>query len=597
MRNHFLILFFAIGLISKNYSEAISIEKNNSNRDITPFIDYFIDESGKLSYNQIKNQNIPFQKNLKNRRSFGYNVPAVWFRFSFKNENLKEQMVLVFDEYRSDHLMVYFGNQPERLPGIELGDKLPFHDRPIPGRSFAVHLPETIGKSIPVYVRMQNAGPGLFSARIMTLGSYIAMERNNLLGFVIYMGIATGFILYNTAFYFITREKTYIIYTAVITLISLLMLKNSGYGYEFLWREPTYIYEHFVALILPLVLLFTAEFILRLLELKSTLPVVYKIYRYLQTFLILWLPFSSLINIAHALKINWLLGLLFFPILMFVAIFQAFKKIKVAKLFLAGWSPLLFSASFFFINGIFQLEYDRWSDLLLFSSAGLEHLIMSLLIGVKSKILISEKENLIKNFEAIKYQNLQERMRPHFLFNSLNSIYSMIETGSKEAGEAVLVLSRIYQYLNNESYQKTVSIKKELDFLQQYLYVMKLRFGERVRINIDTEKLNMEIVVPPLTIQPIVENCFKHGMPEFMYSMSPLDVKISIQNEGHEGASIHIINNGNKLKDHQSSERTLGNIRERLTYLYKEVELKIKNLSKGGVKVTLKFDNLRRMEL
>lgn len=132
------------------------------------------------------------------------------------------------------------------------------------------------------------------------------------------------------------------------------------------------------------------------------------------------------------------------------------------------------------------------------------------------------KEELIKReylgqINAIKDQALQLQMNPHFIFNSLNAIQGFIGTDEEEKAMNFLArFARLIRLIFEHSKGNSISFEEELEFIQLYLDLEKLRFKDKVKVQIEVDpelELNKDIIrVPPLLIQPIVENSFKHGL-------------------------------------------------------------------------------------
>ncbi len=134
---------------------------------------------------------------------------------------------------------------------------------------------------------------------------------------------------------------------------------------------------------------------------------------------------------------------------------------------------------------------------------------------------IRKREKLEFDFKNqlndLRAQALQTQMNPHFIFNSMNAIQHFLTTQDKE--NAMIYLSRfakLIRFIFEQSKQKTISLQKELEFLELYISLEKLRFQDKVsaRIDVDSSVAGFEedIHLPPLLIQPVVENAFKHGL-------------------------------------------------------------------------------------
>jgi len=115
---------------------------------------------------------------------------------------------------------------------------------------------------------------------------------------------------------------------------------------------------------------------------------------------------------------------------------------------------------------------------------------------------VIQKEELKRVHLALQYQSLKEQVRPHFLFNSLSSLVTLINTDAEKATQFVHKLSDVYRYVLEQRENELVPVNDEVKFLEDYVYLQKIRFGEslHVRINLDLHQKQMMI---PLTLQMI----------------------------------------------------------------------------------------------
>ncbi|MDY8135920.1 sensor histidine kinase [Aquimarina sp. 2201CG5-10] len=147
---------------------------------------------------------------------------------------------------------------------------------------------------------------------------------------------------------------------------------------------------------------------------------------------------------------------------------------------------------------------------------------------------ILQQQQLLEN-ERLKQQNLQKELtalknqiNPHFLFNSLNSLNSIVRE-NKEATTFVNKLSYMYRYILQSGDIDLVSLKEELKFLQSYIHLIKTRYRDRFDVKITIEDSFLTYEIPPLAIQLLVENAVKHNE---ISEGNPLLVKIYSEDEG-----------------------------------------------------------------
>lgn len=158
------------------------------------------------------------------------------------------------------------------------------------------------------------------------------------------------------------------------------------------------------------------------------------------------------------------------------------------------------------------------------------------------------------------FEVLQNQMSPHFLFNSLNTLTTLISEDGDIAIEFTEKLSEVYRYILQNKEKELVHLKDELEFAENYIFLLKIRYPENlnVRFQVENEYLNQSIA--PLTIQILLENAIKHNR---ISKAHPLDIDIYIE----KGTSIVIKNNLQKKNVIEKSTKTgLANIKKRYSY-------------------------------
>ncbi|MGO4773338.1 sensor histidine kinase [Flavobacterium sp. W22_SRS_FK3] len=172
-------------------------------------------------------------------------------------------------------------------------------------------------------------------------------------------------------------------------------------------------------------------------------------------------------------------------------------------------------------------------------------------IAIKEKNrLLVENEKVVKEKALIQLQQLKEQINPHFLFNSLNSLYMLVGSDVKTAQKFTLNLSRIYRYLIDPPQNNIVPLKDELLFIEKYIFLQQTRFKEEFFFSIkieDEEALGK--LIPYLAFQIVVENAIKHNMAT---RENPLTIKILIQK------NQVIISNTLQKKNHSETSTNFG---------------------------------------
>src|SRR3954466_1441291 len=174
-------------------------------------------------------------------------------------------------------------------------------------------------------------------------------------------------------------------------------------------------------------------------------------------------------------------------------------------------------------------------------------------------------------------QALQARIRPHFLFNSLNAVLGLIRRDPKRAERALEDLSDLFRILMSDARQ-FVRLSDEIAMLERYADLEQLRLGERLRITWELDAAPSDALLPPLVLQPLLENAVYHGVEP---STGMADVLVRIERSGDRVLAL-IENPFVEEQQHRSGNRmALDNIRERLA-LFFDAEARMETGSDGG---------------
>ena len=142
-------------------------------------------------------------------------------------------------------------------------------------------------------------------------------------------------------------------------------------------------------------------------------------------------------------------------------------------------------------------------------------------------------------------QTLQMQLKPHFLFNTLNSIASLIHENPRAADEMIGSLSDFLRLTLETSDRSEITLSEELEYLDHYLTIEQIRFGERLRVEKQIEPAALNSLVPVLILQPLVENAVKHGVEK---QLAPVLVRITATRAG-DFLRLEVSDNGPGLKN------------------------------------------------
>ncbi len=140
-----------------------------------------------------------------------------------------------------------------------------------------------------------------------------------------------------------------------------------------------------------------------------------------------------------------------------------------------------------------------------------------LLFAAMRSVLAQQQINhaLEIHFRSAQYQALRAQLQPHFLFNSLNLISSEIDHNPALATELLDKLAELLRGTLNAAEKPLITLREEFDLLERYLHIQKSRFGERLEFEINRQQAELAALLPPMLLQPLVENSIKHGIAPF----------------------------------------------------------------------------------
>ncbi|MBC7947167.1 MAG: histidine kinase [Chitinophagaceae bacterium] len=232
--------------------------------------------------------------------------------------------------------------------------------------------------------------------------------------------------------------------------------------------------------------------------------------------------------------------------------------------------------------GLFLGDYENYTSLLK-RSVMIRSSIAFLILGIVTMISIIwfnwqeqqksetrklDSEKLAKEAELFK---LRQQLQPHFLFNSLNSINALIGQRPEEARRMVQQLSDFLRGTIKKEETQWVILQEEMQYLQLYLDIEKVRFGNRLTTDVDTDESTLEMKLPALLLQPIVENAIKFGLYDTMG-----DTVIRIQTSRVDNDLLVIVSNPYDAETSSPRQGTgfgLSSVRRRLYLLFARNDL------------------------
>ena len=187
-----------------------------------------------------------------------------------------------------------------------------------------------------------------------------------------------------------------------------------------------------------------------------------------------------------------------------------------------------------------------------------------------------EMGDMRHNMMQAELDYLKYQINPHFFMNTLNNIHALIDIDSESAKDTVIELSKMMRYVLYDSEQDSISLDKEIQFLQHYIQLMRLRYSDSIEIIVDVpESSPSQVKIPPLIFIVFVENAFKHGISYNSRSYIHISIEVSA-----EGDRVHytVSNSKNPSKWKTHGGIGLDNVRKRLDLLFpKRYQLEIED--------------------
>jgi two-component system LytT family sensor kinase len=217
-------------------------------------------------------------------------------------------------------------------------------------------------------------------------------------------------------------------------------------------------------------------------------------------------------------------------------------------------------------------------------------LLVSYMQDSRERLALQQTEaaRLSEQLSKAQLEALRSQIEPHFLFNTLNAIAGLVREKRNDAAVGMIAgLSDFLRRVLEESGRQQVPLGEELEFVQKYLDIQKIRFAERLQLSLDVPRELLPAQVPSLILQPMVENAVKHGIAKRVQGGA---IRIAAS-RANGTLTLRVYNDGPGLPAGWEKTHTgigIANVRTRLQRLYPDAfELSMRNQEPGGVEVSL----------
>lgn len=582
-----LILFLVLKisfLFGKNY-----IEINSNTIFIKPGNGVFIleDSTRKLTIEEVIRSNDFFIKK-EEVLNLGVSSSCFWIKLNIKKNLISNNTFLLQISNPSIDDVTFYSIQKRRINKVvNLGTKNNFYNRlyTFPNFIFPLSLEPNLINTY--YLKIQ-------SGKQITVPILIGQEKplidNNItkeLVFGIYFGIIIVMILYNLFLFFLVKDNNYLFYVIYIFFVGLSQAEILGYTHKFFWPNISWISQRSFYFIIAFSGITTVLFVKSFLKTRLHVPK----YNKLLNLIII----SDIIGIL--LAINGDLNTSFRVIdstagigcliVLFIAFKVKAKGFPPANFFIIAFTSFMVAVSTYVAmnNGI--IPYSNFTPYVMPLGSAIETILLS--FALASRINTLKRENEEKQIEIIKqlkqnesyliawqeasilneklkketlsaqYESLKNQVNPHFLFNSLNVLTELLYQNQDQAALFINELGKVYRYVLDSKNEETITLQKELEFIDAYIFLLKIRFDKKLIIDIDLPH-DPYLLIAPLTFQLLIENAVKHNI---LSEEAPLMIKIYLEDE------YFVVKNNLQTKRliERSSKLGLKNIKERYSFL------------------------------
>lgn len=219
--------------------------------------------------------------------------------------------------------------------------------------------------------------------------------------------------------------------------------------------------------------------------------------------------------------------------------FDSSKKLSIKIIVVSVFSSLVILTAFllisFFLRGLFEFEVNPRRDNEEMISRNL-FCVLGVLASIFVMRFIHQKQTMELEVEQLRTQGLQSQleslknqMSPHFLFNSLTALKTLVDENPETANDYINHLSQVLRHSLQSHKKELVNLKKELGLTRSYIFLLKIRYGANLKIETDIDANYHDFEIPPLTIQNLVENAVKHNE---ISKEHPLKIVIETQSAG-----------------------------------------------------------------
>lgn len=379
--------------------EPIGIDDNSDQINPARHLLYGIDAGNQLSLNDVQSSSGGFEwqptpRGVENI-NFGYSEQTYWFHFrlhNVSNHRIHKQLEIGYPVL--DFLDVYLLHRNGETRQFSLGDKRPFHDRPVDHRNFIVPLQLQADDTLDVYLRVRSTSSLQLPLMLWRDNTLLEASQAQMLGLGIYYGTMIVMVLYNLFVFFSVREANYLYYVLYVTCMALFLASLNGVSYQYLWPDSIWWNDQSIVFFLAGVVLFAALFTIHFLRIPEVFPRIHHIgtliviISVLVMLATLLLPYKVMIRMV----IGWAVSCI--TVALGIGMYRWLEGDSSAKYYCIAWYTLLIGGVVLALNKFDVIPRNFLTENAVQLGSALEVILLSFALADR---LNTEKR---KRFEA-----------------------------------------------------------------------------------------------------------------------------------------------------------------------------------------------------
>ena len=359
-----------------------SLGKDIDSHSIESTIYHFEDQSRTLQFNDISMLEGSNWTDIT-ELNFGLTKAHQWMKLDLPSSS--HGSYLEIDYAMLDYIIIWINAIDESkltvIEKYELGDTLPFSQRPVIHDRFLVPIPRT-DENLQIILRVRSNGPVKSPLKIWTPEEYMAYTASHRLFMGLFFGYMFAMGLINLFVYVTTRNKVYLAYAGYVFAFALLIASVHGLSFRFLWPDSPWLQERSTVIFAYMMMSFVLVFSSKILNLKEIGGAYARIFQFLTIFYIGATIASLLVTYSIMIKLLLLLFLFAIPIILYVSVSLAIRGSVIARYFSAAWGVLLFSGILATADNFHWVVLPIDSSYLLMIGATTETLLLALALAM-----------------------------------------------------------------------------------------------------------------------------------------------------------------------------------------------------------------------